>query len=139
MREHGNDLEADILLFAQLEVAEAGDHLGDLLHHRAHVLPQLVHRDRPAHHRGETGLEGHQVRRHLLVRLRCGAICMGGPQFLGAIDGLVGGGGEDQELVPLVGEEAGVQLDGDLLVEGQPPGPLDQLEDDAVADAAKFV
>ena len=64
---------------------------------------------------------------------------MSSPQLLGAIDGLVGGGGEDQELVPLVGEEAGVELDGDLLVEGQPPGPLDQLEDDAVADAAKFV
>ena len=41
--------------------------------------------------------------------------------------------------MPLVGEEAGVELDGDLLVEGQPPGPLDQFEDDAVADAAKFV
>ena len=64
---------------------------------------------------------------------------MSSPQLLGAIDGLVGGGGEDQELVPLVGEEAGVQLDRDFLVEGKPPGPLDQLEDDAVADAAKFV
>ena len=61
------------------------------------------------------------------------------PQFLGAVDGLVGRGGEDQELVPLVGEEAGVQLDGDLLLEGQPSGPLDQFEDDAVADGAKFI
>ena len=107
LREHGNDLEANILLFAQLEVAEAGDHLGDLLHHRAHVLPQLVHRDRSAHHGGEAGLEGHQVRRNLLMRLCCGSVCMSRPQFLGAVDGLVGGGGEDQELVPLVGEEAG--------------------------------
>ena len=139
LREHGNDLEADILLFAQLEVAEAGDHLGDLLHHRPHVLPQLVHRDRPAHHRGEAGLEGHQVRGHLLMRLRCRSVCMSCPQFLGAVDGLVGRGGEDEELVPLVGEEAGVQLDGDLLVEGQPSGPLDQFEDDSVADAAKFI
>ena len=64
---------------------------------------------------------------------------MSGPQFLSAIDCLIGGGGEDQELVPLVGEEAGVQLDGDLLVEGQPSGPLDQFEDDSVANAAKFI
>ena len=90
MREHGNDLEASIFLFAHLEVAEAGDHLGDLLHHRADVLPQLVHRDRSAHHGGEASLEGHQIRRHLLMRLRCGSVCMSCPQLLDAIDGLVG-------------------------------------------------
>ena len=68
--EHGDNLETDVFLLAQLEVTEAGDHLGDLLHHGADVLPQLVHRDRSSHHRGEAGLQGHQVGRHLLMRLR---------------------------------------------------------------------
>ena len=39
----------------------------------------------------------------------------------------------------LVGEEVGVQLVVDLLINGQPMSPLDQFEDDAVADAAKFI
>ena len=52
---------------------------------------------------------------------------------------LVGGGGEDEQLVPLVGEEPGVQLHGDLGVEGEAPGPLHQLEHDPVSDAAQLV
>ena len=52
---------------------------------------------------------------------------------------LVGGGGEDEQLVPLVGEEPGVQLHGDLGVEGEAPGPLHQLEHDPVPDAAQLV
>ena len=139
MREHGDNLETDVFLLAQLEVTEAGDHLGDLLHHGADVLPQLVHRDRSSHHRGEAGLQGHQVGRHLLMRLRRRPVRVSGAELLGAVDGLVGGGGEDQQLVPLVGEQPGVQLHRDLLVEREPPGPLHQLEHDAVADAAEFV
>jgi hypothetical protein len=41
--------------------------------------------------------------------------------------------------VPLVGEQAGVDLHGDLVVEGKTTGPLDQLVDDAVPDAAELV
>jgi len=55
------------------------------------------------------------------------------------VDGLVGGGGEDEQLVPLVRQQAGVDLHGDLVVEGKAAGPLDQLVDDAVADAAELV
>ena len=56
-----------------------------------------------------------------------------------AVYGLVAGGGEDQELVPLVGEEAGVDVDGDILVEGQAPRPLHQLHHDVVSDPAEAV
>lgn len=63
--EHGHDLEAHVLLHGQPEVPEGGDDLGDLLHHGAHVLPQLVHGDGPPHHGGQAGLQRHQVGRHL--------------------------------------------------------------------------
>jgi len=55
------------------------------------------------------------------------------------VDGLVGGGGEHQQLVPLVRQQARVDLHGDLVVEGKAAGPLDQLVDDPVADAAELV
>ena len=55
-----------------------------------------------------------------------------------AVDGLVGRGGQHEQLVPLVGEQLRVDLDRDLLVEGQPPGPLDQLVHDGVADLAQL-
>ena len=73
------------------------------------------------------------------MRLRRRPVRVSGAELLGAVDGLVGGGGEDEQLVPLVGEQPGVQLHRDLLVEREPPGPLHQLEHDAVADAAEFV
>ena len=65
--EHGHDLEAHVLLHGQPEVPEGGDDLGDLLHHGAHVLPQLVHGDGPPHHGGQAGLQRHQVGRHLNI------------------------------------------------------------------------
>jgi hypothetical protein len=68
LREHGDHFEADVLLHAQPEVSEGGDDLGDLLHHVADVLAQLIHRDGPPHHGGETGLQRHQVRGHLAAR-----------------------------------------------------------------------
>ena len=55
------------------------------------------------------------------------------------MDGLVGGGGEHEQLVPLVGEQAGVRVDGDVLVEGQAPRPLNQLHHDVVSDQAQAV
>ena len=64
-RQHGDHLETHVLLDGEPEVAEGGDDLGDLLHHVPHVLPQLVHGDRPTHHRGQTGLQRDQVRRNL--------------------------------------------------------------------------
>ena len=59
--DHGYHLQTNVLLHAESELPEGGDDTGDLLHHAAHVLPQLVHRDGAAHHGGEAGLEGHQV------------------------------------------------------------------------------
>ena len=137
--EHCHHFQADILLLAELEVAETGDDLGDLFHHGADVLSQLVHGDGSAHHGCQAGLQGHKVGGDLLVGLGGGAVRVGGAQLLGAVDGLVGRGGEHQQLVPLVGEETGVEFHRNLLVEGQPPGPLDQLQDDPVADATQLV
>ncbi len=67
------------------------------------------------------------------------AVWAGGAHAPGAVDGLVGGGGEDEQLVPLVRQQAGVDLHRDLVVEGEAAGPLHQLVDDAVADAAELV
>ena len=64
---------------------------------------------------------------------------MSGPQFLGPIDGLVGGGGEDQELVPLVGQQPGVDLNGNLRVEGKLPRPADQLQDNSVSNLTQLL
>ena len=63
----------------------------------------------------------------------------GRPHPPGPVDGLVGGGGEHQELVPLVRQQPGGQVDGQLAEEGQPPGPLDQLVDDGVSDLAELL
>ena len=65
MSEHCHHLEADVLLHAQPEVSEGGDDLGDLLHHVADVLAELVHGDGPTHHGGEAGLQRHEVGGHL--------------------------------------------------------------------------
>ena len=67
------------------------------------------------------------------------AVRPGGAHPPGAVYGLVGGGGEHQQLVPLVGQQARVDLHGDLVVEGQAAGPLDQLVVDPVPDAAELV
>ena len=55
------------------------------------------------------------------------------------MDGLVGRGGEDQQLVPLVRQQFGMDFFGQLVVEGEAGDPLDQLVDDGVADFAEFV
>ncbi len=54
--DHGDDLEADVLLHPEVQLSKACDDLRDLLHHRAHVLVQLVHRDRLPHHLRQAGL-----------------------------------------------------------------------------------
>ena len=56
-----------------------------------------------------------------------------------AVDGLVGRGGEDQELVPLVGQQPGVDLDGNLRVEGELPCPADQLQDNSVSNLTELL
>ena len=61
LRGHCDDLQADILLHLELALAEDGDDLGDLLHHVANVLTELVHRDGLTHHRSQARLKGHQV------------------------------------------------------------------------------
>ena len=76
LREHGDDLEADVLLHAEPEVPEGGDHLRDLLHHVADVLPQLIHRDRPPHHGRQTGLQRHQVGGHLAAEKDIKLCCL---------------------------------------------------------------
>jgi hypothetical protein len=63
----------------------------------------------------------------------------GRPHPPGPVDGLVSGGGEHQELVPLVGQQPGGQVDGELAEEGQPPGPLDQLVDNGVSNLAELL
>ena len=76
---------------------------------------------------------------HLLMRLSSGSVRVGGPHPPIAVDGLVGGGGEDQQLVPLVGQQPRVDLHRDLGVEWQSPSPLDKLEHDPVSDTTKFI
>ena len=56
-----------------------------------------------------------------------------------AVDGLVGGGGEHQQLVPLVGQEASVNLNRNLSVEWKLPSPVNQLEDNSVSNPTQFV
>ncbi len=62
-----------------------------------------------------------------------------GAHALGAVDGLVGGGGQHKQLVPLVGQQLGVDVHGEVRVEGQSAGPLDQLVHDGVADLAQLL
>ena len=54
------------------------------------------------------------------------------------MDGLVGGGGENEEFVPLVREELCMDVHRYVLIEGEPPCPLDQLVHNAVADLAQL-
>lgn len=58
------------------------------------------------------------------MELRFGTIGGSRAQFLEAVDRLVRRGGEDKQLVPLMGEEPRVNLHGKLLVEGKALGPL---------------
>lgn len=67
------------------------------------------------------------------------SVSPGGSHPPGAVDGLVGGSGEHQQLVPLVRQQLGRQVDRQLTEEGQPPGPLHQLVHDGVADLAKLL
>ena len=63
----------------------------------------------------------------------------GGGHHSVAVDGLVCGGGEHQELVPLVGQQPGVDLHRDLSVEWKFPSPVDQLEDNPVSNPTQLV
>ena len=56
-----------------------------------------------------------------------------------AVDGLVGGGGEHQQLVPLVGQQPRVNLDGNLGVEWKLPSPADQLQDNSVSNLTQLL
>ena len=56
-----------------------------------------------------------------------------------AVDGLVGRGGEHQQLVPLVGQQPGVNLNRNLSVEWKLPSPVDQLEDNSVSNPTQLV
>lgn len=136
--DHCHNLQADILLHCESKVSEGGDDFCYFLHHGAHVLSKLVHGDGAPHHRGQAGLQRHQVGGNLLVGLGRGAVAVGGAHPV-AVDGLEGGGGQDQELVPLVGQQPRVDLDRDLGVEGKAAGPLHQLEHDPVPDPAELV
>ena len=51
-----------------------------------------------------------------------------------AMDCLVGSGGDDDQLVELVGEKVGVNLDIQVIVKWQPANPLDQFVNDGVAN-----
>ena len=50
------------------------------------------------------------------------------------MDGLVCGGGDDDQLVELVRQQVGVHVDVQVVVEGQPPYPLDQLVHDGISN-----
>ena len=69
---------------------------------------------------------------------RC-PVGVGGAHPAVAVDGLVGRGGEDQQLVPLVGQEASVNLNRNLSVEWKLPSPVNQLEDNSVSNPTQFV
>ena len=69
---------------------------------------------------------------------RC-PVGVGGAHPAVAVDGLVGRGGEDQQLVPLVGQKPGVDLHRDLSVEWKFPSPVDQLEDNPVSNPTQLV
>ena len=56
-----------------------------------------------------------------------------------AVDGLVGGGGEHQQLVPLVGQLAGVNLDRNLIVEWKFSSPVNELVHNPVSNTTEFV
>ena len=73
------------------------------------------------------------------MRFSGGPVRVGCPHPPVAVDGLVGGGGEDQQLVPLVGQQSCVDLHRYLGVERQSPGPLDEFEHDPVPDTTQFV
>lgn len=72
------------------------------------------------------------------MEFRLCAIGGAGPQFLQSVDGLVRGGGKDQELMPLVCEETRVNLHGELLVEGKALGPLHELNGYGVPELAEL-
>ena len=55
------------------------------------------------------------------------------------MNGLIGRGGQHQELVPLVGEESGMYFFGQLVVKGQSGYPFYQLVYDGVSNLAEFV
>ena len=75
----------------------------------------------------------------LLVQLCRLSVAPGGAHPLVPVDRLVGGGGEDQELVPLVGQQTGVDLNGNLRVEGKLPRPADQLQDNSVSNLTQLL
>ena len=72
------------------------------------------------------------------MRLGGGAVAVGGAHPV-AVDGLEGGGGQHQQLVPLVGQQPRVDLDRDLSVKGEAARPLHQLEHNPVPNPAKLV
>ena len=52
---------------------------------------------------------------------------------------LEGGGGQHQELVPLVGQQPRVQLHREFIIERKATRPLNELEHDPVPDPAELV
>ena len=73
------------------------------------------------------------------MRFSGGPVRVGCPHPPVAVDGLVGGRGQDQQLVPLVGQQSRVDLHWNLSVEGQSPSPLDKFEHNSVTDTTQFV
>lgn len=138
LSDHGDHLEADILLNAEAELPEGCDDPSDFLHHAAHILAELVHRDGSTHHGCQTGLKGYEVCGNLLMKFRRLTIGTDGSHPLVSMDGLVGGGGEHEEFVPLVREELCMDVHRDVLIEREPPCPLDQLVHNAVANLAEL-
>ena len=76
---------------------------------------------------------------YLLVQLGGGPVRVCGAHPPVAVNGLVGGGGQHQQLVPLVGQQPGVDLNGNLIVEWKLSGPVNELEDNPVPDTAQLV
>ena len=76
---------------------------------------------------------------YLLVQLCLAAVGPGGSHPPGSVDGLVRRRGEHQQLVPLVRQQLGVDVHGNVVVERKATGPLNQLVHDRVADLAELL
>ena len=55
------------------------------------------------------------------------------------MDGLIGRGGQDEQLVPLVSQEPRVDVHGELVIEGKSARPLDQFVHDGVSDLTELL
>ena len=79
------------------------------------------------------------VETYLLVQLDLLPVRSGGAHPLGSVNGLVGAGGQHQQLVPLVGQQPRVDVHRQVRVEGQAARPLNQLVNDRVADLTQLL